>query len=255
MNILSATNIIKVYGDTLNDSATKALNGVTFSIPKGEFVAIMGPSGSGKTTLLNILSGIDEPTAGEISIDGKLLHEMTSDELALYRRQFLGFVFQDFNLLDSLTVKENIMLPMILENKSVDEMNEKIEQLSKLFDIDMILEKYPYQISGGQQQRTAVARALVNDPAILFADEPTGNLDSKSSDIIMECFTKIVEELGTTVCLVTHDVFAASFCHKVIFIKDGKIHSTIVKKGSRKEFFHQILDNLAVLGGRTYDFS
>lgn len=255
MEILSAINLVKIYGDLTDENATKALNGISLSIQKGEFVAIMGPSGSGKTTLLNILSGIDEPTSGEISINGIQLHEMDSEKLALYRRKYLGFVFQDFNLLDSLTVKENIMLPMILEKKSVEEMDHKVKQLSKLFNIESIMQKYPYQISGGEQQRTAVARALVNEPSILFADEPTGNLDSKSSDIIMECFEKIVQELSMTVFLVTHDVFAASFCQKVIFIKDGQIHSNIVKKGSKKEFFHQILDNLAILGGRSYGFS
>lgn len=255
MEMLKAINLVKIYGESTDESSTKALNGISLTIKKGEFVAIMGPSGSGKTTLLNVLSGMDEPTSGEIFIEHKPIHDMSSDELALYRRNFLGFVFQDFNLLDSLTVKENIMLPMILEKKSVEEMDEKVERLSTLFNIQSILHKYPYQISGGEQQRTAVARALVNDPKILFADEPTGNLDSKSSDIIMECFEKIVNELSTTVFLVTHDVFAASFCQKVIFIKDGQIHSYIVKKGSKKEFFHQILDNLAILGGRTYGFS
>lgn len=255
MEILSAKNLVKIYGDVTDENSTKALKGISMSIHKGEFVAIMGPSGSGKTTLLNVLSGIDEATSGEILINGKSLHDMDSDELALYRRKYLGFVFQDFNLLDSLTVKENIMLPMILEKKTVEEMDEKVDQLAKLFHIEPILHKYPYHISGGEQQRTAVARALVNNPTILFADEPTGNLDSKSSDIIMECFEKIVEELSTTVFLVTHDVFAASFCQKVIFIKDGQIHSYIVKKGSKKDFFHQILDNLTVLGGRSYDFS
>lgn len=253
MVILEASNIVKIYGETSSEGATKALGGVNLSVNKGEFIAIMGPSGSGKTTLLNVLSGIDRPTSGEIMINGQEISKMKRDELALFRRRQLGFVFQEFNLLDSLTVKENIILPMVLEKKPAAEMDEKVQNLAGLFEIESILHKYPYNISGGQQQRTAVSRALVNDPSIIFADEPTGNLDSKSSTAIMECFEKIVEELKATVLLVTHDVFAASYCQKVVFIKDGLIHSYIVKKGSRKEFLNQIMDNLAVLGGRTYD--
>jgi putative ABC transport system ATP-binding protein len=253
MAILEAGHIVKVYGASSGEGSTIALNGISLTIKEGEFVAIMGPSGSGKTTLLNILSGIDQPTSGEVSIAGKEISEMSGDEIALFRRKQLGFVFQDFNLLDSLTVKENMMLPMVLEKKSAGEMEAKVQELAQLFEIQATLDKYPYNISGGQQQRTAVSRALVNEPAIIFADEPTGNLDSKASAVIMECFEKIVKELTTTVLLVTHDVFAASYCQKVVFIKDGVIHSSIVKKGSRKEFLDRIMDNLAVLGGRSYD--
>lgn len=177
---------------------------------------------------------------------------MSGGQLALFRRRQLGFVFQEFNLLDSLTVQENIILPMVLEKKTVTEMEEKVGYLASLFEIEAIIDKYPYNISGGQQQRAAVSRALVNEPSIILADEPTGNLDSKSSSVIMECFEKIVHELQATVLLVTHDVFAASYCQKVVFIKDGLIHSYITKKGSRKEFLHQIMDNLALLGGRTH---
>ncbi|MBO8178296.1 ABC transporter ATP-binding protein [Aeribacillus pallidus] len=254
MVILEASNIVKIYGGFGGESSTTALGGVSLSINKGEFIAIMGPSGSGKTTLLNVLSGIDKPTSGEVIIAGKKISEMAVDELALFRRKHLGFVFQEFNLLDSLTVKENIILPMILEKKTSTEMEEKVQSLANLFEIESILNKYPYHISGGQQQRTAVSRALVNEPSIIFADEPTGNLDSKSSAVIMECFEKIVHELSTTVLLVTHDVFAASYCQKVVFIKDGLIHSYIVKKGSRKEFINQIMDNLAIIGGRNHVF-
>lgn len=253
MVILEANNIVKVYGESSGEGATTALGGISLSVQKGEFIAIMGPSGSGKTTLLNMFSGIDKPSSGEIVIAGRELSEMSGDELALFRRKQLGFVFQEFNLLDSLTVKENIMLPMVLEKKTIEEMEEKVQSVTNLFGIKDILHKYPYNISGGQQQRTAVSRALANDPNIIFADEPTGNLDSKSSSTIMECFEKIVDELATTVLVVTHDVFAASYCRKVVFIKDGLIHSYIIKKGSRKEFFNQIIDNLAVLGGKSYD--
>ncbi|WP_312476154.1 ABC transporter ATP-binding protein [Neobacillus sp.] len=251
MAILDASNIVKIYGELGGEGSTTALNGLNLSINKGEFIAIMGPSGSGKTTLLNVLSGIDKPTSGEVTIAGQEISEISGDKLAVFRRNQLGFVFQEFNLLDSLTVKENIILPMILEKKTAIEMDERVQDLARLFEIESILNKYPYNISGGQQQRTAVSRALVNEPSIVLADEPTGNLDSKSSTVIMECFEKIVNELSTTVLLVTHDVFAASFCKKVIFIKDGSIHSHIVRKGSRKEFLNQIMDNLAILGGRT----
>ncbi|MCH1625734.1 ABC transporter ATP-binding protein [Ferdinandcohnia quinoae] len=253
MVILDASKIVKIYGKQSGAGSTTALNGISLTIHKGEFIAIMGPSGSGKTTLLNVMSGIDKPTSGEVKISDKEISEMAGEQLALFRRKQLGFVFQEFNLLDSLTVKENIILPMILEKKTANEMEQKVLELARLFEIESILHKYPYNISGGQQQRTAVSRALVNEPSIIFADEPTGNLDSKSSAVIMECFEKIVQELSTTVLLVTHDVFAASYCQKVIFIKDGLIHSYIVKKGSRKEFLNQIMDNLAVLGGRTHD--
>ena len=253
MAILDASNIVKIYGETSGEGSTTALGGINLSLNKGEFIAIMGPSGSGKTTLLNVLSGIDKPTSGDITIVGQAINKMKSSDLALFRRRQLGFVFQEFNLLDSLTVKENIILPMVLEKKSAAEMEEKVQYLASLFEIESVLHKYPYSISGGQQQRTAVSRALVNEPGIIFADEPTGNLDSKSSAAIMDCFEKIVRELSTTVLLVTHDVFAASYCQKVVFIKDGLIHSYIVKKGSRKEFLNQIMDNLAVLGGRTHD--
>lgn len=251
MLMLEAKNIVKVYGELAGEGATTALGGVSFQLNKGDFIAIMGPSGSGKTTLLNILSGLDKPTSGEVIIDGNIISSLNGEQLALFRRKQLGFVFQDFNLLDSLTVKENIVVPMVLEKKSATEMEERVHELASLFDIEEILNKYPYQISGGQQQRTAVSRALVNHPSLIFADEPTGNLDSKSSTVIMECFEKIVQELSATVLLVTHDVFAASYCRKVIFIKDGLIHSSIDRKGSRKDFLNQIMDNLAILGGRT----
>lgn len=251
--ILKASKLVKIYGESTGEGSTKAIDGVDLSINKGEFIAIMGPSGSGKTTLLHMLSGIDKPTSGEVEIRGRVISSMNGDELALFRRKSLGFVFQEFNLLDSLTVRENIMVPMVLEKSTATDMEEKVNELAHLFGINTILSKYPFKISGGQQQRTAVSRALVNDPSIIFADEPTGNLDSKSSSVIMECFEKIVEELQTTVLVVTHDVFAASYCRKVVFIKDGRIDSYIVRKGDRKEFLDQIMDNLAVLGGRSHD--
>jgi putative ABC transport system ATP-binding protein len=254
MNILQVSNVVKVYAGDENQFSTKALNRISFSIEKGEFVGIMGPSGSGKTTLLNVISGIDTPTSGTIKIANKEISSMNGDELALFRRRQLGFVFQDFNLLDSLNLKENVMLPLVLEKKAADFMEQKAEEVMSRFGIYDIANKYPYNISGGQQQRVAVSRALVNEPSIIFADEPTGNLDSKSSKAIMESFEKINQELETTILVVTHDVFAASYCSKVIFIKDGMLDSQIVKKGSRKEFLDQIIDCLAVLGGGKSDF-
>ncbi|CAG9621578.1 ABC transporter ATP-binding protein [Sutcliffiella rhizosphaerae] len=252
-SILKTEKLVKIYGEASGDSSTTAVDGVNLEINKGEFLAIMGPSGSGKTTLLHLLGGIDKPTSGEVFINGEPISEMNGDELAVFRRKELGLVFQEFNLLDSLTVRENILIPMILEKKPIEEMEKKVKELATLFGITNILDKYTYHVSGGQMQRTAVSRALVNKPSILLADEPTGNLDSKSSTTIMECFEKVVEELQTTVLVVTHDVFAASYCKKVIFIKDGGIHSSIVRKGDRKQFLNQIMDNLAVLGGRVHD--
>jgi putative ABC transport system ATP-binding protein len=253
MEILRTKNLTKIYGSENGEESTRALNGITFSVDNGEFVGIMGPSGSGKTTLLNILSGIDRLTSGQVKINNRDICEMSKNELALFRRKEIGYIFQDFNLLDSLTLKENIMLPMILDKKSPEEMEKKARELMKLFEINDIGNKYPYNISGGQQQRVAVSRALMNNPSIVFADEPTGNLDSKSSKGIMECFEKMNRELQATILVVTHDVFAASFCNRVIFIKDGKMHSEIIKKGTRKEFLDSIFNSLAVLGGESYD--
>ncbi|WP_152446550.1 ABC transporter ATP-binding protein [Bacillus sp. THAF10] len=252
--ILQANNIVKIFGQASGEGTTTAVDGIDLAMKQGEFVAIMGPSGSGKTTLLHLLGGIDKLTSGEVLIERRNLQEMKGDELAVFRRQKLGFVFQDFNLLDSLTIRENILVPMVLENKSIEDMNTKVSQLANLFGIEDILERYPFHVSGGQMQRGAVSRALVNEPSILLADEPTGNLDSKSSAVIMECFEKVVNEIGTTVLVVTHDVFAASYCRKIIFIKDGAVHSTLIRKGDRKQFLHQIMDSLAVLGGRKHDF-
>lgn len=253
MQVLKTSNITKIYGGKENANSTKALNGIDISIDKGEFVGIMGSSGSGKTTLLNILSGIDCPTTGSVEIAGKNISELSKDDLALFRRQQIGFVFQEFNLLDSLTLKENIMLPMILDKKSSSEMESKSNEIMSIFDIADIGDKYPYAVSGGQQQRAAISRSLVNNPAIVFADEPTGNLDSKSSNAVMKLFSKINREMNSTIFMVTHDAFAASFCKRIIFIKDGVVSMEIISKGSRKDFFDRILDCLAVLGGEKID--
>lgn len=253
MTVLKAKNITKIYGGKDEANTTFALNGLTLSVEEGEFVGIMGPSGSGKTTLINILSGISKPTTGSVHICENNITELDKYEMALFRRQKLGFVFQEFNLLDSLTLRENIMLPMILDKRKSGEMKEKAKEIMLLFGIYDIADKYPYNVSGGQQQRAAVSRALINNPDIVFADEPTGNLDSKASKTVMNCFEKINREKNSTILMVTHDVFAASFCKRIIFIKDGIINMEIVSKGDRKEFFQRILDCLAVIGGERND--
>jgi putative ABC transport system ATP-binding protein len=247
MSVLKADNIVKYYGSKDNEVSTQALKGINLQVTKGEFIGVMGPSGSGKTTLINILSGLDSASAGSVMIEDKVLEKMSDEELALFRRRKLGFVFQDFNLMDSLTIKENIMLPLVLEKEAADSMTGKCEDLMQFMDISTIAEKYPYHVSGGQQQRCAVCRALINKPDILFADEPTGNLDSKSSKSVMYSFEKMNAERNVTIVMVTHDAFAASFCKRIIFLKDGLLNMEIVKKGTRTEFFDTILDCLAVL--------
>ncbi|MBL4935976.1 ABC transporter ATP-binding protein [Clostridium sp. YIM B02515] len=253
MSILEVNKLTKIYGGERGQVSVKAVNNISFTVEEGEFIGIMGPSGSGKTTLLNVISGIAKPTSGFVKISNKNINEMSKNELAIFRRKELGFVFQEFNLLDSLSLKENIMLPMILDKKPADYMEQKVEETMSLFGIYDIAYKYPYNVSGGQQQRAAVSRAIINDPSIIYADEPTGNLDSKSSKSIMECFEKMNKEFENTILVVTHDVFSASYCNKVIFIKDGMLHSSIDKKGSRKEFFDEIMNSLALLGGEKDD--
>ncbi|MBC7958912.1 MAG: ABC transporter ATP-binding protein [Vallitaleaceae bacterium] len=253
MDLLTCNNISKVYGGAKGNTSTNALNGVDLKIQNGEFVGVMGPSGSGKTTLLNILSGIDLPTSGQVLLENKDICSMNMDELALFRRKRMGFVFQEFNLLDSLTIKENIILPLVLDKKDNKEIELMANKVIKLFDIEAIAAKYPYEISGGQQQRGAIARAIINTPAVVYADEPTGNLDSKASNTVMSTLERMNMEEKVTVLMVTHDPFAASYCKRIIFIKDGVISFEIAKKGSNQEFFEKILDCLAVLGGEKSD--
>lgn len=254
MPVLNADNVVKIYGGKGKVNNTKALNGINLKIESGEFVAIMGPSGSGKTTLLNILSGIDTATSGKIEVSGKNINQMSKNELALFRRQHLGFVFQEFNLLDSLTLKENVMLPMILDKKAADEIEKSTNKVMSLFEITDIMHKYPYTVSGGQQQRTAISRAIINEPDVVFADEPTGNLDSKNSKAVMNCFEKLNHFNKNTILIVTHDPLAASYCNKVIFIKDGLIDKEIIKKdNNKKNFFDYILTCLAEIMGEKDD--
>jgi putative ABC transport system ATP-binding protein len=251
-NIVEAKGIKKIYGSKGN--VFTALDGIDLTVQEGEFVGIMGPSGSGKSTLLNMLSTIDEPTAGEIMVDGTSIIKMREEQLSAFRREKLGFIFQDYNLLDTLTVKENILLPLALAKMNLAELEQRVASVADRFGISPILEKYPYQISGGQKQRTAAARAIVSKPSLILADEPTGALDSKSATDLLESLKDLSEHDQATILLVTHDAFAASYCQRVIFIKDGKLFTELVKgKASRKEFFQKVLDVLSALGGGVSD--
>jgi len=214
----------------------------------------MGPSGAGKSTLLHCISTIDRPTSGEIYIDGIRITNLDEEQLANFRREKLGFIFQDYNLLDTLTVKENIILPLALARVDLHELEERVNQVAKTFGLDTILEKYPYQISGGQKQRTAAARAMIMKLTLLLADEPTGALDSKSATDLLESLKVLNKVERATILLVTHDAFAASYCDRVIFIKDGKLFTELVKgKRTRKQFFQKVLDVLSALGGGLHD--
>lgn len=250
LDILSAAGIIKSY-----DKNNLVINDISFNIEEGDMVAVMGPSGSGKTTLLNVITGIDKKYNGDITIDGTILSNLSKDDTALFRRRNIGVVFQDFNLIESISVKENIMLPMILDKIEEEDQENRVKRIASILGIEDILDKGITKISGGQKQRVAIARAVINNPKIIFADEPTGNLDSKSTKDVMDYFSKINSIFKTSVLMVTHDVFAASYCRRVILIKDGKIVSEHLRKGSRKEFFDKILNMLELLGGVEDDIS
>ncbi|RUT43962.1 ABC transporter ATP-binding protein [Paenibacillus anaericanus] len=251
-SILKAINVQKVFG--VKGNVYKALEDINLEIQEGEFVGIMGPSGSGKSTLLNILSTIDTPTSGDIIIDNQNIIKMNEEQLSDFRRNKLGFIFQDYNLLDTLTVKENILLPLALSKVPAKEIEQRVNELADTFGIREILNKYPYHISGGQKQRTAASRAIVANPSLILADEPTGALDSKSATSLLESLSTLNKVKQATIMMVTHDVYAASFCKRVLFIKDGRL-VTELHKGQlqRKEFFQKILDILASLGGGDND--
>jgi putative ABC transport system ATP-binding protein len=250
--IVIANRVKKIYGSKGN--VFTALDEIDLTVQEGEFVGIMGPSGAGKSTLLNVLATIDQPTSGDIVIDGTSIVKMKEEQLSAFRRDKLGFIFQDYNLLDTLTVKENILLPLALAKVNVNELESRVTIIAEKFGISAILEKYPYQISGGQKQRTAASRAIVAKPSLILADEPTGALDSKSATDLLECLKGLSEEDHATILMVTHDAYAASYCQRVLFIKDGKLFTELVKGvGSRKEFFNKILNVLSVLGGDTSD--
>ena len=250
--ILKVQNIEKYYGG--KSSLTKAVNGISFEVEKGEFVAIMGASGSGKTTLLNTISTIDKVTSGHIFVDGEDITKLKGNKLNKFRRSKLGFIFQDFNLLDTLTGYENISLALSIQNKSYKEQKKKINEIAEKLGITHILSKYPYQMSGGEKQRIASARAIITNPSLILADEPTGALDSKSSKQLLNSFEYLNKELNSTILMVTHDAFTASYASRVIFIKDGKIFNEIHKgETSRKEFFNNIIEVVTLLGGELND--
>lgn len=251
-NILSIEKIEKYYGN--KSSLTKAINNISLTVDKGEFVAIMGQSGSGKTTLLNVISTIDRVTSGHIYVGGVDITQLKGNRLNKFRREELGFIFQDFNLLDTLTAYENIALSLSIQNVQEKEIERRIARVAKELDIQNILHKYPYQMSGGQKQRVASARAIVTHPKLILADEPTGALDSKSSKMLLERFNYLNQNLKATILMVTHDAFTASYASRCIFIKDGQIFNEIYRgDDSRKKFFDRIIDVVTLLGGDLND--
>ena len=250
--MLQVQNIEKYYGSRNN--VTKALDRVSFDVADGEFLVIMGASGSGKTTLLNCISTIDTVSAGKILMDGVNTADLSEDALAKFRRERLGFVFQDFNLLDTLTVEENIGLALSLNHMDAGSVQERVRKVAEKFGITEILSKFPYQISGGQKQRTACARAIAAGQSLLLADEPTGALDSKASKNLLEILSTMNRDLGATILMVTHDAYSASYAGRVLFLKDGRVFNELLRGDrDRSVFYHEILDVLAALGGDISD--
>lgn len=250
--ILKVENIEKVYGNRGN--VTHALKGISFEVNKGDFLGIMGASGSGKSTLLNCISTIDTVTAGHVYVDGENITELKGNKLSKFRREKLGFIFQDYNLLDTLTAYENISLALSIINSPVKKIESEIERVANSLNIQEILYKYPYQMSGGQQQRIAAARAIVTRPSLLLADEPTGALDSKSAKMLLKSLETLNIEEEATILMVTHDAYNASFCKRIIFIKDGKIFNELVRgSDDRKTFLNRIMEVVTVLGGDVND--
>ena len=250
--VLEVKNIEKYYGNKSNLS--KAIDNISFDVEKGEFVGIMGASGSGKTTLLNCISTIDRVTAGRIIINGKDITNLKGNNLNKFRREELGFIFQDFNLLDTLTCYENIALALTIQRINPKEIDKRVKEIAEKLDIKDILKKYPYQISGGQKQRIASARAIITNPKLILADEPTGSLDSKSARQLLEIFEVLNNNLNATILMVTHDAFTASYAKRILFIKDGKIFNELVKgKDTRKQFFEKIIEVQTLLGGDLND--
>ncbi|MDY2794362.1 MAG: ABC transporter ATP-binding protein [Peptostreptococcus porci] len=248
--ILKVSNLEKTYKSTVSFRALKDIN---MEVYEGEFIAIMGPSGSGKSTFLNTISTIDKPSGGSVLIAGKNPYKMNDNQLSAFRRTELGFVFQQFNLINTLTVGENIILPLTLSNIPLKEMNKKLENISKFLGIDHILNKRTYEISGGQSQRVAIARAVINNPSILLADEPTGNLDSKSAKDVMRLFKKLNDSLKVTIIMVTHDPNIAASSDRTYIIKDGSIYQQIIDKGDKRAYQREILNTMSLLGGDEID--
>lgn len=251
-NILKIEKLEKYYGS--RSSLTKAIDNISMEVGKGEFVAIMGASGSGKTTLLNCISTIDKVTSGHIFVSGDDITKLKGNKLNKFRREELGFIFQDFNLLDTLTAYENIALALSIQDVGSKEIDDRIKKVARELDIKDVLNKYPYQMSGGQKQRVASARAIITNPKLVLADEPTGALDSKSAKMLLEKFNYLNDELKATILMVTHDAFTASYASRVIFIKDGKIFSELYKgEDTRRDFFDKIIDVVTLLGGDLND--
>ncbi|AQM59488.1 ABC transporter ATP-binding protein [Clostridium baratii] len=251
-NILEVQNIEKYYGN--KDNVTKAIDGISFNVEKGDFVGIMGASGSGKTTLLNCISTIDTVTTGKILLKGKDITRLKGKTLEKFRRDELGFIFQDYNLLDTLTIYENIALALTIQGRRPKEIDKLVTEMAERLGIEKLLNKYPYQVSGGQKQRVAAARAIVTDPSLILADEPTGALDSKSARQLLESFENINQDLDATILMVTHDPFTASYADRILFIKDGKIFNELEKgNDSRKDFFDRIIEVVTLLGGENND--
>ena len=250
--MLHVQNIEKYYGNRNN--VTKALDRISFTVEDGEFIAIMGASGSGKTTLLNCISTIDAVSAGSILLDGESIAELPQSELARFRRERLGFVFQDFNLLDTLTLEENIGLALTINHADSHTVQEKVRDVARQLGIEGELAKFPYQVSGGQKQRAACARAMVAGQSLILADEPTGALDSKASKNLLEIMTRMNRDMAATILMVTHDAYSASYASRVLFLKDGRLFNELIRGGrTRPVFYHEILDVLALLGGDVSD--
>lgn len=255
MAILEVEGLKKIYTTRFGGNKVQALNDVSFSVEKGEYVAIMGESGSGKTTLLNLLAALDRPTSGDVILDGKRLSSVSEKEISAFRRDYLGFVFQDFNLLDTFSLQDNIFLPLVLSGKNYSEMKSKLDPLVNQLGISDIMQKYPYEVSGGQKQRAAVARALITNPKLLLADEPTGALDSRSTESLLNLFNEI-NSSGQTILMVTHSAKAAAHASRVMFIKDGQVFHQIYKGNcTEQEMFQKISDTWTVLasGGEQYE--
>ena len=247
MALLEVTNIKKIYSTRFGGNKVQALSNVAFSVEEGEFVAIMGESGSGKTTLLNILASLDRPTSGEVLLEGKNIVHLTEKEISAFRRKNLGFVFQDFNLLDTFSLRDNIYLPLVLTGEDYREMEQKIRPIAQALKITELLDKFPYEVSGGQKQRAAVARALITNPKLILADEPTGALDSRATDGLLKLFSQINAE-GQTVVMVTHSTKAASHANRILFIKDGEVFHQIYRGGcTNEQLYQKISDTLTML--------
>ena len=254
MTVLEVKGIKKVYGSRFGEAKTEALTEVNFSVNKGEFVAIMGESGSGKSTLLNIVATLDKPTSGTVLVNGKDISVIKDKDIAAFRRNELGFVFQDFNLLDTFSNRDNIYLPMVLAGKKPSEMDARLAEIQEALGLADFVDKFPYQVSGGQKQRIAIARAIITNPALLLADEPTGALDSRAAQMLLETFRKMNHDMHSTILMVTHDAFSASYCSRILFLKDGKIFHELVRGvEERREFLNKILDVLSLTGGELSD--